>query len=83
KLIKTAFEHQRDNRCFSFVEVLSTCPTNWGLSPNEATDWVDEVMMPYYPLGILKEPGEVDKAEKPEKPKKAGKKAKSRKAGKK
>jgi len=58
KLLKRAFEYQRDGRCFSFVEVLSTCPTNWGLSPNEASNWVEEVMMPYYPLGVLKEPEE-------------------------
>ncbi len=56
RMIKTAFEHQRDNRCFSFVEVLSTCPTNWGLSPNESDSWVEEEMVPYYPLGVLKQP---------------------------
>ncbi|MDJ0975068.1 MAG: thiamine pyrophosphate-dependent enzyme [Planctomycetota bacterium] len=56
KMIKKAFEHQRDGTCFSFVEVLSTCPTNWGLSPNEATDWVEAEMVPYYPLGVFKEP---------------------------
>ncbi|MHC4548557.1 MAG: thiamine pyrophosphate-dependent enzyme [Planctomycetota bacterium] len=59
KLIRRAFEYQRDDRCFTFVEVLSTCPTNWGLSPDESTAWVEEVMMPYYPLGIFKEPAEV------------------------
>jgi 2-oxoglutarate ferredoxin oxidoreductase subunit beta len=58
KLIKRAFELQRDERCFSFVEILSTCPTNWGLSPNEATDWVADAMIPYYPLGVFKEPSE-------------------------
>jgi len=58
-LIKKAFKHQRDNRCFSFVEVLSTCPTNWGLSPTEADTWLAETMVPYYPLGIFKEPGKV------------------------
>ncbi len=56
KLLKKAFEYQRDNRCFSFIEVLSTCPTNWGLSPDEASEWVKGTMMPYYPLGIFKEP---------------------------
>jgi len=56
KHIKRAFELQRDNTCFAFVEVLSTCPTNWGLSPNEASDWVEEEMMSYYPLGVFKEP---------------------------
>jgi 2-oxoglutarate ferredoxin oxidoreductase subunit beta len=56
KLVRRAFELQRDNACFTFVEVLATCPTNWGLSPNEASRWVEEAMMPYYPLGVLKEP---------------------------
>jgi 2-oxoglutarate ferredoxin oxidoreductase subunit beta len=56
KLIKRAFEYQRDGVCFSLIEVLSTCPTNWGLSPNEASDWLVQTMMPYYPLGVLKEP---------------------------
>jgi 2-oxoglutarate ferredoxin oxidoreductase subunit beta len=54
--IRRAFEYQRDGTCFSFVEVLSTCPTNWGLSPVEATRWVEESMKPCYPVGVLKEP---------------------------
>ena len=53
---KEVMELQRDGRCFSFIEVLSTCPTNWGMSPNEATDWVGDRMMPYYPLGEFKTP---------------------------
>jgi 2-oxoglutarate ferredoxin oxidoreductase subunit beta len=56
KLLRRAFEYQRDNTCFSFIEVLSTCPTNWGVSPNEASTWLEDNMMPYFPLGILKEP---------------------------
>jgi len=36
--------------------VLSTCPTNWGLSPDESDKWLEESMMPYYPLGIFKDP---------------------------
>ncbi len=56
KMIKKAFEYQRDGVCFSFVEVLSTCPTNWGLSPNESSDWLEEAMMPCFPLGVIKEP---------------------------
>jgi 2-oxoglutarate ferredoxin oxidoreductase subunit beta len=56
KLIKRAFEYQRDDVCFSFVEVLSTCPTNWGLSPAESDAWIESTMIPYYPLGIFKEP---------------------------
>jgi len=54
-LIKKAFEYQRDRACFSFVEVLSTCPTNWGLSPVEADQWVQDSMIETYPLGIIKE----------------------------
>jgi len=62
-LIKKAFEHQRDGTCFSFVELLSTCPTNWGLSPIEAGKWVQEAMLEQYPLGILKEPPKVPAAQ--------------------
>jgi len=56
KLLKRAFEYQRDNTCFSFIEVLSTCPTNWGMSPDESSEWVADSMMKYYPLGVIKEP---------------------------
>jgi 2-oxoglutarate ferredoxin oxidoreductase subunit beta len=56
KLLRRAFEYQRDNTCFSFIEVLSTCPTNWGLSPEESADWVKDSMMETYPLGVMKEP---------------------------
>jgi 2-oxoglutarate ferredoxin oxidoreductase subunit beta len=55
KAIKKAFSYQMDNRCFSLIEVLSTCPTNWGCTPNEATDWVKTRMMEYYPLGLYKD----------------------------
>ena len=40
---------------FSLIEILSTCPTNWGLSPLEAIDWLKDNMIPYYPLGVFKE----------------------------
>ncbi|MBU0753786.1 MAG: 2-oxoglutarate oxidoreductase [Planctomycetes bacterium] len=56
--IRKAFEYQRDNVCFSLVEVLSICPTNWGLSPAEATNWLEKNMKPYYKLGTLKTPEE-------------------------
>ncbi len=55
KALKTAFEAQLAGRGLSFVEVLSTCPTNWGLSPTEAGRWVDSHMIPFYPLGVFKE----------------------------
>jgi len=56
KAIKKAFQYQVEGRCFSLVEVLSTCPTNWGKTPAEATRWLEENMMPYYPLGRVKTP---------------------------
>lgn len=40
---------------FCLIEVLSTCPTNWGLSPIEAMKWLEENMIPYYPLGVKKD----------------------------
>jgi 2-oxoglutarate ferredoxin oxidoreductase subunit beta len=50
--IKKAFQCQLDKKGFSLVEVLSTCPTNWGKTPEEALDWLRENMMPQYPLGV-------------------------------
>ena len=56
KSIRQAFTYQIEGRCFSFVELLSTCPTNWGLTPVEALKWVEETMLPYYELGEFKTP---------------------------
>ena len=56
KAIKQAFEYQLEKRCFSFVEIVSTCPTNWGLPPLEALKWAEESMLPYYQLGEYKTP---------------------------
>jgi 2-oxoglutarate ferredoxin oxidoreductase subunit beta len=56
KAIRKAFQYQIDNKCFSLVEVLSTCPTNWGLTPNESLKWLQNTMSPYYPLGCFKTP---------------------------
>ncbi len=55
KAIKKAFEAQIAGKGFSMVEVLSTCPTNWGLTPQEALKWLEENMIPQYPLGVFKE----------------------------
>ncbi len=55
KAIEKAFQNQIDGKGFSFVEVLSTCPTNWGMNPVSAFDWVISDMMPYYPLGVFKD----------------------------
>ncbi len=55
KIIKKAFENQINNKGFSLVEVISSCPTNWGMTPVDALKWVDEKMIPYYPLGVFKD----------------------------
>ena len=55
KAIRKAFQNQIDKKGFSIVEVLSTCPTNWGLSPAESLEWLRNNMMPYYPLGVYKD----------------------------
>lgn len=52
KAIKKAFQTQIEGKGFSLVEVLSACPTNWGLSPQEAIKWLQDNMIPYYPLGV-------------------------------
>ena len=57
KAIKTAFQKQMAGEGFTFVEVLSTCPTNWGLTPVKAVEWLKENMVPYYPLGVIKDKG--------------------------
>lgn len=54
KAIKTAFEFQMAGRGFTLVEVLSTCPTNWGYTPKEALRWLVDKMIPVYPLGVKK-----------------------------
>ena len=56
KAIKRAFQYQVEGKCFSLVECLSSCPTNWGMTPREAIEWVGTDMEPYYPLGVYKEP---------------------------
>ncbi|MBR5308683.1 MAG: 2-oxoglutarate oxidoreductase [Clostridia bacterium] len=53
--IKKAFQNQIDGKGFSLVEVLSTCPTNWGKTPEDSLVWLEENMIPYYPLGVYKD----------------------------
>ncbi len=55
KAIKKAFTYQTEGKGFSLIEVLSTCPTNWGLTPPNALKWLEENMIPYYPLGVYKD----------------------------
>lgn len=59
KVIEKAIDIQRLNLGFTFVEILTTCPTNWGVSPVDALAWVEKNMVPYYPIGNLKSPEEV------------------------
>lgn len=54
-VIKKAFENQINGTGFSIVEVLSTCPTNWGITPIDSLKWLEENMIPFYPLGNKKE----------------------------
>lgn len=56
RAIRRAFEYQVADRCFSLVEVLSTCPTNWGMTPADATQWLDDNLLKYYPLGLYRSP---------------------------
>ena len=53
--IKHAFQNQIEGKGFSLIEVLSTCPTNWGLSPKESLKWLEENMQTHYPLGVYKD----------------------------
>ena len=59
--IRKSFETQVKGQGFSMVEVLSTCPTNWGMAPTEALKWLEANMIPQYPLGIFRTPEEVAK----------------------
>jgi len=57
KAIKKAFENQIQGKGFSMVEVLGACPIGWGLSPVKSMKFVEEKMIPYYPLGVFKDEG--------------------------
>ncbi len=53
--IKKAFEIQKHGLGYTLIEVISACPTNWGMKPTEALQWVRDNMLPYYPLGVYKD----------------------------
>ena len=55
KAIEKAFRNQIEGKGFSLVEVVSGCPTNWGMTPQAALKWIDDAMIPYYPLGVYKD----------------------------
>ena len=60
KAILKAFKNQVEGKGFSLVEVVSTCPTNWGLTPDKACAFVEEKMIPFYPLGCYKDKVEAE-----------------------
>ena len=55
KAIFKAFQNQVEGKGFSLVEVLSACPTNWGMTPQKALQWIDDAMIPQYPLGVFRD----------------------------
>ena len=55
KALLKAFKNQLEGKGFSLVEVISTCPTNWGMTPEKAMQWANENMIPYYPLGVYRD----------------------------
>jgi pyruvate/2-oxoacid:ferredoxin oxidoreductase alpha subunit len=60
KAIRKAFELQMRKVCYSFVEVVSTCPTNWGMTPLEAVVWTENTLLSYYPIGDCKSPNDLE-----------------------
>lgn len=59
KAIITALKVQQAGLGFSMVELLSTCPTNWGITPEQSLHWIVDKMLPYYPIGDYKVAPEV------------------------
>lgn len=57
KAITKAFQYQVEDRGFTLVELLSTCPSNWGMTPLESLKWLEDNMLPYYKLGVYKDIG--------------------------
>ena len=57
KAIRKAFEYSMQGKGSNLVEIVSTCNTNWRMSPDKANKWMEENMVPFYPLGDLKDKG--------------------------
>jgi 2-oxoglutarate/2-oxoacid ferredoxin oxidoreductase subunit beta len=55
KAIKTAFQTQIDGSGFALVEILSSCPTNWRMTPVESLVWIEQHMVPVFPLGVFRQ----------------------------
>ncbi len=53
--IKKAFQNQLDGKGFSLVEIVTSCPTNWGMDPLKALDYIEEKMLPEFPLGVIRD----------------------------
>ena len=62
KAILKAFRNQIEGKGFSLVEVLSTCPVNWGVTPVQALEWVEREMMRYYPVKVFRDGEDYEKA---------------------
>jgi len=58
KAVGKAIKYNKENRGFTFVEFISTCPTNWGMKPDLARDWARENMLPFYKPGCFRDKGE-------------------------
>ena len=61
KALKTGFQSQINNKGFSLIEVLSMCPTGWGVTPVDSKKWIAEKMIPYYPLGVFRDRSKEEK----------------------
>ena len=55
KAIQKAFQNQLDGKGFSMVEIVTSCPTNWGLDPLDALTYIEEKMLPEFPLGVVRD----------------------------
>ena len=55
KAVEKAFRYQMEGQGFSFVEILSPCPTDWGMTPKKALEWIRDELMPVFPLGVIKD----------------------------
>ena len=53
--IKKAFKNQLEGKGFSLVEIVTSCPTNWGMDALEALDFIEQKMLPEYPLGLVRD----------------------------
>ena len=58
KAVNKAIQYNKEEKGFTFVELISTCPTNWGFDPDKAREWAKENMLPYYKLGVYRDKGE-------------------------